>query len=142
MQRYHRRSREECFDADGWFHTGDEVVVDDEGYFHFLGRRGAMIKTAGANVSPVEVAQAISRVTGGAVAHVFGLPDDERGQIVAAVVVSDAPHVDPATLRAELAGELSSYKVPRRMAVGWAASVPVLSSGKVDLRRLAAVFDD
>ena len=51
MQRYYKRSREECFDADGWFHTGDLVRTDADGFHYFIGRRGSMIKTAGANVS-------------------------------------------------------------------------------------------
>ena len=86
MQRYYKRSREECFDADGWFHTGDLVRTDADGFVYFIGRRGAMIKTAGANVAPAEVERAIAKVTGGTVAHVLGLPDPERGQLVAAVV--------------------------------------------------------
>ena len=86
MQRYYKRSREECFDADGWFHTGDLVRTDVDGFVYFIGRRGAMIKTAGANVAPAEVEKAIAKVTG-MVAHVVGLPDAERGQVVAAVVV-------------------------------------------------------
>ncbi len=65
MQRYYKRSREECFDADGWFHTGDLVRTDDDGFVYFIGRRGAMIKTAGANVAPAEVEKAIAKVTGG-----------------------------------------------------------------------------
>ncbi len=118
MQHYHKRSREECFDADGWFHTGDLVRVDDDGFFYFLGRRGSMIKTAGANVSPVEVERAIFAVSGMA-AHVLGLPDSERGQIVAAVVViPDGAGLDVATLRDELKAELSSYKIPRRFRRG------------------------
>jgi acyl-CoA synthetase (AMP-forming)/AMP-acid ligase II len=86
MQRYYKRSREECFDADGWFHTGDLVRTDADGFVYFIGRRGAMIKTAGANVAPAEVERAIAKVTGGTIAHVIGLPDPERGQVVAAVV--------------------------------------------------------
>ena len=86
MQRYYKRSREECFDADGWFHTGDLVATDRDGFVYFIRRRGSMIKTAGANVSPAEVEKAIAKVTDGAVAHVFGIPDPERGQVVAAVV--------------------------------------------------------
>ena len=86
MQRYYKRSREECFDADGWFHTGDLVRTDRDGFVYFIGRRGAMIKTAGANVAPAEVERAIAKVTGGLVAHVIGIPDPERGQVVAAVV--------------------------------------------------------
>jgi acyl-CoA synthetase (AMP-forming)/AMP-acid ligase II len=45
MQRYYRRSREECFDADGWLHTGDRAASDSEGFVYYLGRRGSMIKT-------------------------------------------------------------------------------------------------
>jgi acyl-CoA synthetase (AMP-forming)/AMP-acid ligase II len=142
MQRYYGRSREECFDADGWFHTGDLVRVDPDGYHYYLGRRGAMIKTAGANVSPVEVAQAIARVTGGMVAHVLGLPDPERGQVVAAVLAlaDDHPFDEPA-LREGLRRELSTYKVPRRIVAVPAARIPLLSSGKVDGKRLPELFD-
>lgn len=141
MQRYHGRSREECFDADGWFHTGDAVTVDGDGFFHYLGRRDGMIKTAGANVSPVEVARAIGRVTG-SVSYVLGLPDAERGQVVGAVLVADDPdHVDVAALREALSRELSSYKVPRRIVASTPARIPLLSSGKVDVRRLPELFD-
>nr|WP_090340865.1 class I adenylate-forming enzyme family protein [Mycolicibacterium malmesburyense]CRL70442.1 acyl-CoA synthetase [Mycolicibacterium malmesburyense] len=142
MQRYHKRSREECFDVDGWFHTGDLVRTDADGFYYFVGRRGAMIKTAGANVAPAEVERAIAKVTGGAVAHVIGLPDPERGQLVAAVVaLEDGASFDEAACRERLKTELSAYKIPRRFAAVPAARIPVLSSGKVDLSRLAEVFD-
>ncbi|HEY5148753.1 MAG TPA: class I adenylate-forming enzyme family protein [Mycobacterium sp.] len=141
MQHYHKRSREECFDADGWFHTGDLVRVDDDGFVYFLGRRGSMIKTAGANVSPIEVERAIVTVSG-MTAHVLGLSDSERGQIVAAVVVTpDGASLDGATLRDRLKAELSSYKIPRRILAVAAADIPLMSSGKVDVRRLAELFD-
>lgn len=138
MQGYHKRSREECFDADGWFHTDDLVRADADGFLYFVGRRGAMIKTAGANVSAAEVEQAIARVTG-AEAHVVGLPDDERGELVAAVVV--APTVDELALRERLREELSSYKVPKRFLALSRTDIPLLSSGKVDLRQLRSLFD-
>lgn len=142
MQRYYRRSREECFDADGWFHTGDLVRTDADGFFYFVGRRGAMIKTAGANVAPAEVERAIAKVTGGAVAHVIGLPDAERGQVVGAVVaLEDGASFDESACRERLKAELSAFKIPRRFAAVPAARIPVLSSGKVDLSRLTEVFD-
>ena len=65
-------------------------TVDDEGFFYFHGRRGDMIKTGGANVSPREVEAVIRDVTGGQLAIVFGVDDAERGQIVAAVIVAAA----------------------------------------------------
>lgn len=141
MQRYYKRSREECFDADGWFHTGDLVRTDADGFVYFIGRRGAMIKTAGANVAPAEVEKAIAKVAGFA-AHVVGIPDAERGQVVAAVVALDEGAVfDEDALRESLKSELSSYKIPRRFAAVPAAEIPVMSSGKVDMPRLTKVFD-
>ncbi|MBV9089580.1 MAG: acyl--CoA ligase [Mycobacteriaceae bacterium] len=142
MQRYYGHSREECFDADGWFHTGDVVRTDSDGYFYFIGRRGSMIKTAGANVSPAEVEKAIAKATGGILAHVIGIPDDERGQVVAAVIVlDDDADFDEVALRRELEAELSAYKIPRRFAVVRHDEVPLLSSGKVDRSQLRPMFD-
>jgi acyl-CoA synthetase (AMP-forming)/AMP-acid ligase II len=138
MQGYHRRSREECFDADGWFHTGDLVRVDADGFFYFVGRLSTMIKTAGANVSAAEVEKAIARVTG-TEAHVVGIPDAERGELVAAVVVQ--PGLDEAALRERLKIELSSYKIPRRFVALPRAELPLLSSGKVDTQQLRKLFD-
>jgi acyl-CoA synthetase (AMP-forming)/AMP-acid ligase II len=142
MQRYYKRSREECFDADGWFHTGDLVRTDRDGYVYFIGRRGAMIKTAGANVAPAEVERAIAKVTGGLVAHVFGIADPERGQVVAAVVaIEDGTEFDEDALRERLKDELSAYKIPRRFAAVPSSEIPVMSSGKIDIPRLTKVFD-
>lgn len=139
MQGYYGRSREDCFDADGWFHTGDLVRVDADGYFYHLTRAGSMIKTSGANVTPGEVQKALAAQ--GFAAHVLGLPDAQRGQIVAAVIVSDGP-VDTEALRRALRETLSSYKVPRRFLACRPADVPMLSSGKIDMPALARLFDD
>jgi acyl-CoA synthetase (AMP-forming)/AMP-acid ligase II len=138
MQGYYKRSREECFDADGWFHTGDLVRSDADGFFYFVGRRSAMIKTSGANVSAAEVEQAIARVTG-AEAHVVGIPDTERGELVAAVIVQ--PGLDEAALRERLKKELSAYKIPKRFIALPRAEIPLLSSGKVDTQQLRKLFD-
>jgi acyl-CoA synthetase (AMP-forming)/AMP-acid ligase II len=142
MQRYHKRSREECFDADGWLHTGDLAATDNDGFVYYIGRRGSMIKTAGANVSPAEVEQAIAKVTGGAVAHVFGIPDPDRGQVVVAVVTLDnGAAFDEAGLRRQLVAQLSAYKIPRRFAAIPATDVPLLASGKADVQQLKRLFD-
>jgi acyl-CoA synthetase (AMP-forming)/AMP-acid ligase II len=142
MERYYKRSREECFDQDGWFHTGDLVRTDSDGFVYFIERKGAMIRTAGANVAPAEVERAIAKVTGGTVAHVLGLPDPERGQLVAAVVaLEDDGEFDEAALREGLRRELSSYKIPKRFVAVPHSEVPVLSSGKVDIAALQKMFD-
>lgn len=140
MQGYYGRNREDCFDADSWFHTGDLVRVDDDGYFYFLGRAGAMIKTAGANVTPGEVEQTLAAL--GYSAHVLGLPDAERGQVVAAVVVTNDPAgFDEEAVRRALRLRLSAYKVPHRFTTVPREDVPVRSSGKVDTTALAGLFD-
>jgi acyl-CoA synthetase (AMP-forming)/AMP-acid ligase II len=139
MQRYYKRSREECFDADGWFHTGDLVRADSDGFMYFVGRLSAMIKTAGANVSAAEVEKAIAKVTG-AQSYVVGIPDAARGELVAAVVI--VAGFDEAALRERLKEELSTYKIPKRFLALPSAEIPLLSSGKVDMKQLKKLFCD
>ena len=134
MEGYHGRERHEVFEPDGWYRTGDLFHVDAAGLYYFHGRRGDMIKTAGANVSPREV-EAVVAEAAGLRAHVVGLDDAERGQRVAAAIVSDAP-VDLEALVRLLRERLSSYKVPRTFLVLGQHELPLLSSGKPDLRAL------
>src|SRR6185369_11362494 len=116
------RERHEVFDADGWYRTGDFVVVDADGFFHFQGRRGDVIKTSGANVSPRQVEAAAVRVPAGR-----------------DVGVDVGVYVDE--LRERLGERLSAYKVPRRFLLLADEAVPLLSSGKLDRRALEALFD-
>ena len=141
MEGYYGRERHEVFDAEGWYRTGDLVVVDDDGFFYFQGRRGEMIKTSGANVSPREVEAAIHDLTG-LTAHVIGIADATRGQLVAAALRVPAGRiVDVDALREKLVARLSSYKVPRRFLLLGDDAVPTLSSGKLDRPALEALFD-
>jgi acyl-CoA synthetase (AMP-forming)/AMP-acid ligase II len=137
---YFGRERHEVFEADGWFRTGDLFTVDGDGFYYFAGRRGDMIKTSGANVSPREVEAAIQDLTG-LTAHVIGLEDAARGQVVAAAVRAPADGVvDVDELSEQLAGRLSTYKVPRRFLVLSDDAVPMLPTGKLDRRALEELF--
>jgi acyl-CoA synthetase (AMP-forming)/AMP-acid ligase II len=138
MEGYYGRERFEVFDPDGWFLTGDLCHVDESGLFYFHGRRGDMIKTAGANVSPREVEAVLADA--GLRAHVIGLDDADRGQRVAAAIVSDEP-VDLDALKTLLGERLSSFKVPKTFLVLAADELPVMSSGKLDQRALKELFD-
>jgi acyl-CoA synthetase (AMP-forming)/AMP-acid ligase II len=142
MEGYYGRERAEIFTPDGWYRTGDLFHVDVDGFYYFHGRRGSMIKTAGANVSPLEVEAALSDATGGLAAMVLGVPDPERDQVVAAVILAEpdtAPDLD--ALRTELRARLSAYKVPRRFLVLAPSDLPMLSSGKPDLKAIEELFD-
>jgi acyl-CoA synthetase (AMP-forming)/AMP-acid ligase II len=132
MEGYYGREHHETFDPDGWFDTGDLFEVDADGFHYFKCRRSDMIKTAGANVSPREVEAAIADAAG-LVAHVIGIDDEARGQLVAAAVRSPAP-IDVDALRTALRERLSAYKVPRHIVVLTDEEVPMMSSGKLDLR--------
>jgi acyl-CoA synthetase (AMP-forming)/AMP-acid ligase II len=134
MDGYDGRERHEVLDDEGWYCTGDVVTVDRDGQFYFRGRSSDMIKTAGANVSPREVEAAILETTG-LVSHVVGIDDATREQIVAALVRSEVP-VDVEALRTQLKQRLSAYKVPRTVVVVRDEKVPMMSSGKIDLRAL------
>jgi len=136
MEGYDGRERHETFDVDCWYRTGDLVTVDDDGFVYFRGRSSDMIKTAGANVSPREVEAAILEVAG-LVAHVVGIDDPSKGQLVAALVRSPGDEdVDIEDLRARLRERVSAYKVPKQIRVIAPAEVPLMSSGKLDLRAI------
>ena len=143
MEGYCGRERHETFDRDGWYHSGDLFLVDVDGYFYFKGRYGEMIKTSGANVSPREVEAAILDETG-FVAHVFGLDDPVSGQLVAAVlrVPATATSPDIEQVASNLRTRLSAYKVPKRILTMDERDVPMMSSGKLDLRALKERLSD
>jgi acyl-CoA synthetase (AMP-forming)/AMP-acid ligase II len=100
-----------------------------------------MIKTAGANVAPKEVEAVLRSLTGAAQCFVVGLPDRERGEIVAAAVVGGEAF-DEARLQAQAAQRLSRYKVPRRIVRLAESELPMLSSGKLDLAALKRLLRD
>jgi len=137
LSHYDGQSPRECFDAAGYFHTGDLGRVDAHGTVHFLGRLKDVIKTAGANVAAAEVEAALLRHPAVGAAHVVPVPAGTRGEDVAAFVVA-ARSVDVADLLAHCRAELASYKVPRHLWLRRDDELPLRSSGKVDKAALRA----
>jgi acyl-CoA synthetase (AMP-forming)/AMP-acid ligase II len=137
MQGLYKMEREECFDADGFYRSGDAGHLNDEGFLFFTARLGDLIKTAGANVAPREVEIAIDEMPEVESSYVVGLPHPDRGQEVAAAVVLNTAHtLEAATLRERLKQDLSSYKVPAKIFYCTKDDIPFTDSGKVDKRRL------
>ena len=133
-------ARQDAFHADGFYRTGDECLVEG-GAVYFIGRLGDMIKTSGANVAPAEVERELVAIDGVVRAHVVGIPDRDRGQIVGAAVVTDgAVPLDAATIAAELGTRLATYKVPRLVAFVDPDEVPTTPSHKVRRSELAALI--
>ncbi|WP_132253940.1 AMP-binding protein [Methylobacterium segetis] len=116
--------------------SGDIVVEDEAGFFTFLGREDAMIKTQGFRVSPTEVEAALMETGAFRQVAVIGLPDPSIGERVHAVAVAaGAPLPEAEVLRIARA-KLAPHMVPR--AVETVASLPVTPNGKVDYKRLVA----
>ena len=137
----HKIEQSQHYTPDGYYHTGDMCLVDGD-RIHFVGRNGDMIKAAGSNVSPAEVEMEMQALDGIHNAYVVGLPDRERGQLVAAAVVprDGTAALDFAAVEAQLRQRLSSYKVPRAYVAIAREEVPMLHSNKVARREVAAMM--
>ncbi len=141
MDGFYKRERHETFTPDGWYATGDLGWFGADGHLRFTGRRTAMIKTGGSNVSPAEVEAALVQLPEVREAFVFGIPAGERGEDVAAVVVPEGPDpLEPAALTASLRSVLSGYKVPRHLRVVEEKRLPKLPTGKIDVTSLRGLF--
>jgi acyl-CoA synthetase (AMP-forming)/AMP-acid ligase II len=129
MERYVRRTREECFDEDGFFHTGDVGYFDEDGYVHWTGRRTEMIKTAGANVSPAEIEVQLRAFPAIKLARVVGLPDERLGQVVVlCATLKDGATATEEDVKAFLRERVAAYKVPRHVLFFHDGEIPMTRS--------------
>jgi acyl-CoA synthetase (AMP-forming)/AMP-acid ligase II len=142
MQGLYKVEREDTFDSEGFYHTGDGGFFNEDGWLFFKGRLGEMIKTAGANVTPREVEIVVEALPEVKACYVVGVPDPDRGQNVAAALVlkQGAPAVNADELRSRLREELSAYKLPRHYFFYTDGELPFTDSGKIDKRRLTEML--
>ena len=141
MKHYLGKTPAECFDAEGWLHTGDVGHLDTAGELHWTGRRTEMIKTGGANVAPAEIEVQMRACPDVRLARVLGIPDERLEQIaVMCVELTEGADADADSLRAFLRARLAAYKVPKRVLIFDEGAIPLTSSAtKVrddELRRL------
>jgi long-chain acyl-CoA synthetase len=125
---------------DGWLHTGDVAVVDDDGYYTIVDRLKDMISVGGFKAWPLEIETALLDHPEIAEAAVIGVPDPDSVERPMAFVVRAAGSSLAADDVIAFAGaKLAKYKIPARVA--FLDALPRLSTGKVlrrDLRELAA----
>ena len=138
--RYLDDPRQAQYVQDGWNYTGDAYVMDADGYFFYQSRTDDMIVSAGYNIGPAEVEEALLRHPAVADCAVVGAPDAERGQIVKAVVVLKPTHTAGDALVRELQefakAAIAPYKYPR--AIEFVTALPRTETGKVQRFRLRA----
>ena len=143
MQGLYKVEREQNFDEQGFYHTGDGGRFNDQGHLFFEGRLGDVIKTGGANVSPREVEVLMEQQEEIKAAFVVGLPHPDRGETVTAVAVLAAGcELAEEELRERLKHDLSSYKVPTRILFMSSAELPMTDTGKIDKKALKAQLSE
>jgi len=126
-----------AFDAEGYFATGDLGLLGGDGRVRFQGRLKELIKTAGANVAPLEVEAVLLTHPAVKQAYVVGVPDRDRGEVgVAAIELRDGATATGESLTAFCRERLASYKVPARIVFRTAAEFPRTATGKVQKPRL------
>jgi acyl-CoA synthetase (AMP-forming)/AMP-acid ligase II len=124
-------------DSDGWFATRDRGWVDTEGYLFIEGRADDTIIRGGENIAPAEIEDVLAEHPAVNEAAVVGVPDDEWGQRVAAVVVlTDGATVEAEELRAWVRARLRSSKTPD--VITFRAELPRTDTGKLLRRNLLA----
>lgn len=102
--------------TNGWFRTGDEGYVDDDGYLFLTGRLKEQINRGGEKISPLEVDEALLEHPAVAQAVTFGVPHPKLGEEVAAGVVSvEGTSATERELRDFLSESLAAFKVPRQI---------------------------
>ncbi len=127
----------EAIDSEGWFYTGDLGVFEDDQTFRFAGRIKEMIKTGGINVTPADVEDVLQSHPAVKQAIVVGVPDPERDEIVAAMIVpKDDVTLDVDDLLRYCRHSAAAFKVPRYVEIVRLTDVPLTDTGKIHRRRI------
>ena len=131
----------ETLDSEGYLRTGDGGWFDPEGRLHWEGRLNDIIKTGGANVSPIEIDEVLKKCPGVKAVQTVGVPHDTLGEIVVSCIVShDHAGLDAESVRSFAKEKLASYKVPRRVLFFEEHELELTGSAKIktsDVRDLA-----
>ncbi|HWM21576.1 MAG TPA: acyl--CoA ligase [Ilumatobacteraceae bacterium] len=132
-------ANEAAFTA-GWFRTGDEGMLDADGYLFLTGRLKEQISRGGEKISPIEVDEVLLRHPAVAEACTFAIPHDKLGEEVgAAVVLADGQTASERDLRTYLNDRLAAFKVPRRIV--FVDEIPKGATGKIQRIGLADKLD-
>ena len=133
---YHNKPEKRAeIDREGFITSGDVGYIDRDGYVFICDRKRDMVISGGVNIYPAEIEAALHAVSGVHDCAVFGIPDEEFGEALMAVV-EPQPGVtlDVAAIRAQLKAQLADYKVPKHVEI--LQNLPREDSGKIFKRRL------
>jgi long-chain acyl-CoA synthetase len=124
-----------AIDRDGLWTLGDMGYLDEDGYLFICDRAADMVISGGVNIYPAEIEAALATMPGVHDCAVFGIPDAEFGEALAAAIQPEpGTTLDAHAVRTWLAGRIADYKVPR--VIEFHAQLPREESGKIFKRRL------
>jgi fatty-acyl-CoA synthase len=119
----------EAIDADGWMHSGDLAVIDEEGYGNITGRVKDMVVRGGENVYPAEVEDYLFRHPAVQEVQVFGIPDKRFGEEVCAwIVLRSGETATEEDILTFCRGKIAHYKIPRH--IRFQSALPMTVTGK------------
>jgi len=125
----------EAIDADGWMHTGDLAVMDEDGYVNIVGRSKDMVIRGGENIYPREVEEFLYTHPAVLDVQVIGVPDAKYGeQLLAAIRLQPDATVSEDEIREFCRGRIAHYKVPQY--VRFVDEFPMTVTGKVQKYKL------
>jgi acyl-CoA synthetase (AMP-forming)/AMP-acid ligase II len=139
MRGYYKVEPERWQDADGCFHSSDAGWIDADGLLHWTGRIDDMIKTGGANVSPLEIERALEALPQLRAARAVGVPHPALGQaLVLCAVRADGADIGEEAVRSHLRAHLSAYKLPRRVLFFTPGELDLTGNQKIRVEPLRA----
>jgi acyl-CoA synthetase (AMP-forming)/AMP-acid ligase II len=122
--------------TNGWFRTGDQGIIDDQGYLRLTGRLKELINRGGEKISPIEVDTVLMDHPAVAQCLTFAIPHPMLGEeVAAAVVLAEGATATEPQLREFVAGRVAQFKVPRKIV--FLAEIPKGATGKLQRIGLA-----
>ena len=125
--------------VDGWFRTGDQGIIDPDGYLRLLARLKELINRGGEKIAPMEIGQVLLKHPAVAEAVCFGVPHPTWGEEVTAAVVLRAPVPVPELL-SFCREHLADFKCPKKIHV--VDAIPRTATGKIQRRALVEAFTE
>jgi len=124
----------DAIDSEGWLHTGDVAVMDENGYFKIVDRLKDMILVSGFNVYPNEIESVIAMMPKVLEVGAIGIPDEHSGEVVKVVIAKKEESLTEADVLAHCKENLTGYKRPK--VVQFVDELPKTNVGKILRREL------
>lgn len=140
MKGYYKKpeATAQVIDNNGWLHSGDLAMKDEDGYYHITGRIKDMIIRGGENIYPREIENFIYKMEGVDMVEVVGVPDEHYGEIVAAFIIpKEGYSLTETDVKSYCTKQLAKFKVPKH--VFFVKDYPKTGSGKVQKFKLREI---